>query len=170
MNEADRHRLGDRQEIADLLAEYCRALDLMDLPAIAKVFTEDCEVEYGPEERLRSRGAAGVAASLERMWRWARTSHHLSNVQIAFEGADHARSTSYVLAWHERPDGSTATVMGQYHDSLLRHAEGWRIARRRMEMNGSDAGFTVNLHRTRRPPPPAGWVAPNIDRPLNPGG
>jgi hypothetical protein len=39
-----------------------------------------------------------------------------------------------------------------------------------MEMNGCDAGFTVNLHRTARRVAPAGWVAPNIDRPLNPRG
>ena len=162
---ADPYRLADRQEISELLIEYCRALDVMDLPAIARVFTEDCEVEYGPEERLRSKGAEGVAKSLERMWRWARTSHHLSNIQITFDSADRARSISYVLAWHERPDGSTATVMGQYHDELQRGKDGWRIARRRMEMNGSDAGFTVNLHRTQRRKPPAGWVAPNIDGP-----
>lgn len=169
MSEADRHRLADRQEIADLLVEYCRTLDLMDLAALARVFTGDCEVEYGPEDRLRSHGAAGVAASLERMWRWSRTSHHLSNIQIAFDGPDRATSVSYVLAWHERPDGTTATVMGQYHDRLVRQTDGWRIAQRRMDMNGCDANFTVNLHRTPRRPPPAGWVAPNIDRPLKPG-
>jgi len=165
---SDNHRLADRQEIADLLAEYCRALDLMDLTAIARVFTEDCQVEYGPEERMQSRGAAGVAKSLERMWRWSRSSHHLTNIQIAFDGPDDARSISYVLAWHERPDGSTATVMGQYHDRLKRTQDAWRIAQRRMEMNGCDAGFTVNLYRTRRRPPPDGWVAPNIDQPLKP--
>jgi len=156
----------DRQAIADLLTEYCRALDLMDLEAIAKVFTADCRVEYGPEERLTSHGAAGVAKSLERMWRWARTSHHLSNIQIEFEGADAARAISYVIAWHERPDGSTATVLGQYHDGLRRQAEGWRIAERRMLMNGNTEGFTVNLFRTPRRPAPAGWVAPNIDHPI----
>src|SRR5438552_860540 len=103
MSEADRHRLADRQEIADLLHEYCRALDLMDLAAIAAVFTEDCRVEYGPEDRLRSQGASGVAKSLERMWRWARTSHHLANGQIAFEAPDPAPSGSYRLAWHGPP-------------------------------------------------------------------
>ena len=169
MANEDRLRLADRQEISDLLIEYCRALDVMDLAAIARVFTEDCQVEYGPEERLRSQGAAGVAKSLERMWRWSRTSHHLSNVQIAFEGADRARSISYVLAWHERPDGTTATVMGQYHDSLIRRTDGWRIATRRMEMNGCDAGFTVNLHPSRRQAPPPGWVAPIIDHPAKRG-
>lgn len=158
-------RLIDRQEIADLLAEYCRALDLMDLPAIAKVFTADCRVEYGPEERLQSTGAEAVARSLERMWRWARTSHHLSNIQVEFESPDAARAVSYVIAWHERPDGSTATVLGQYHDRLRRTEEGWRIAERRMLMNGNTAGFTVNLYRTPRRLAPPGWVAPNIDGP-----
>jgi ketosteroid isomerase-like protein len=159
-------RISDRQAIAELLAEYCRALDLMDLDAIAGVFTADCRVEYGPEARLTSHGAAGVAKSLERMWRWARTSHHLSNIQIEFESADGARAVSYVIAWHERPDGSTATVLGQYHDRLQRRDEGWRIAERRMLMNGNTAGFTVNLFRTPRRPAPEGWVAPNIDRPV----
>ncbi len=160
-------QLLDRQEIAELLIEYCRALDLMDLEALARVFTEDCFVEYGPEDRLRSRGSAGVAKSLERMWRWARTSHHLSNVQVTFAGRDRAVSTSYVWAWHERPDGSTAGVWGQYHDRLVRTSGGWRIAERRMLMNGSDSGFKVNLHRVQRAPPPADWVAPNIDGPLS---
>ena len=41
-------RILDRQAIADLLTEYCRALDLMDLETIAKIFTADCRVEYGP--------------------------------------------------------------------------------------------------------------------------
>jgi hypothetical protein len=161
-------RLIDRQEIAELLAEYCRALDLMELDVVATVFTADCVVEYGPEERLRSLGADGVAKSLERMWRWTRTSHHLSNVQITFDGSDRASSTSYVLAWHERPDGSTATVLGQYHDRLLRTAAGWRIAARRMMMNGNDANFTVNLHRTHRKAAPPGWAAPLIDNPPKP--
>jgi ketosteroid isomerase-like protein len=158
--------LVDRQAITELLNEYCRALDLMDLDSVAAVFTADCVVEYGPEERLRSRGAAGVAQSLQRMWRWARTSHHLSNVQIVFKGANAARATSYVLAWHERPDGSTATIWGQYQDILTRTPAGWRIARRTQMMNGNDAGFTVNIHRLKRRKPPPGWVAPNIDRPV----
>ena len=34
-----------RQAVSDLPIEYCRAFDLMDLPAVARACTEDCEVE-----------------------------------------------------------------------------------------------------------------------------
>ena len=163
MNAPQDGRLADRQAITDVLVEYCRALDLMDLRALAALFTEDCVVEYGPGEFLRSRGSAALAKSLERMWRWSRTSHHLSNVLIRFKGDDDAVSSSYVHAWHERPDGSTATIFGQYHDRLVRRERGWRIAERRMLMNGCDAGFTVNINRLERMPPPPGWRAPDID-------
>ena len=155
----------DRQEIADLLVDYCLHLDTMDLDALAALFTDDCDVVYGSGPALASRGRAALARSLERMWRWARTSHHLSNLRIDFDGPETANAVSYVLAWHEKPDGSTATVYGQYRDRLLRTAQGWRIDRRRMLMNGSDAGFTVPLARLRRRPAPEGWTAPEIDTP-----
>ena len=86
-------RILDRQEITDLLIEYCRALDLMDLaghrPGLHRGLPRS---NTGRRNACASHGAAGVAKSLERMWRWARTSHHLSNIQIAFEGADAARA------------------------------------------------------------------------------
>ena len=163
MNAAQDGTLADRQAITDVLVEYCCALDLMDLPALAALFTDDCVVEYGPGEFLRSRGSAALGKSLERMWRWSRTSHHLSNVLIRFTGNDTAFSRSYVHAWHERPDGSTATIFGQYHDRFVRREQGWRIAERRMLMNGCDAGFTVNINRLERRPPPPGWTAPDMD-------
>lgn len=156
-------RFSDRQAITDVLVQYCCALDLMDLPALAALFTDDCVVEYGPGEFLRSRGSAALRKSLERMWRWSRTSHHLSNVLIRFTGDDAAVSSSYVHAWHERPDGSTATIFGQYRDRFVRRDKGWRISERRMFMNGCDAGFTVNINRLDRAPPPPGWTAPDID-------
>lgn len=165
MNDPLLQQLIDRQQIGDVLIAYCCALDRMDLSAIAALFTENCLVDYGPDERLQSRGASALAKSIERMWRWSRTSHHLSNIQIDFENADSASALSYVYAWHERPDGSTATIMGQYHDRLVREPGGWRIAERRMLMNGCDAGFTVDINRFERIPAPDGWVAPDMDRP-----
>lgn len=147
----------------DLLVDYCLYLDRMELQSLAALFTPDCVVIYGEDPRLQSRGASALAGSLERMWRWSRTSHHLSNVRIAFDGEDAADVTSYVVAWHERHDASVATAFGQYRDRVVRTAEGWRIAQRRMFMNGSDAGFTVPITPVERRPPPPGWKAPEID-------
>jgi ketosteroid isomerase-like protein len=148
-------RLGallDKQAITEVLYAYCAHLDRMDLDALAGLFTDDCVVYYGPEPRLQSHGSDGLRRDLARMWRWARTSHHLSNVMVTLDDDGvHAGATSYVTAWHERPDGSTATMMGQYQDRLVREADGrWRISRRRQELIGNDAGFDVNINRFER--------------------
>lgn len=158
-------RVADRQAITDVLVDYCLALDRMDLKSLASLFMLDCQVEYGPEGRLRSTGRLALAKSLERMWRWSRTSHHLSNVRISFTAADRAESISYVHAWHERPNGSTATVYGQYRDRLVYSDGAWLISERRMLMQGSDAEFTVNLYQLDRLKAPSDWVAPVIDAP-----
>lgn len=165
MNEAkSRSNPEDRAAIEEVLAIYCIALDEMDLDRLAALFTADCRVDYGPDARLQSNGAADLRQSLERMWRWRRTSHHLSNVTIDFEDADTANVVSYVLAWHERPDLTSATVYGRYVDRFVRTTEGWRIAKRRMLMNGSDRAFTVDINPLERREAPAGWTAPDIDR------
>jgi 3-phenylpropionate/cinnamic acid dioxygenase small subunit len=151
--------LHDRVSIMELLNRYCRALDRMDLDAIPHLFTEACVVSYGP--RLESHGSRQLAADLQRLWRWRRTSHHLSNLIVEIDG-DKARAESYVIAWHEAPDGQTATLFGQYHDQLLRTVEGWRIDKRRQVMNGSDAGFKLAIHPLQRRLPPPGWTAPDM--------
>lgn len=151
--------LHDRVSIIELLNSYCRALDIMDLDAIPLLFTETCVVSYGP--RLESHGSRQLQADLQRLWRWRRTSHHLSNLSVELDG-DTARAESYVIAWHEAPGGQTATLFGQYHDQLLRTPNGWRIDQRRQVMNGSDAGFKLAIHPLQRCPPPPGWTAPDM--------
>lgn len=154
--------IADRMEIADLLVRYCRGLDRMELDDVASLFTEDCVVSYGPDPALNSAGRAGLRRDLERLWRWRRTSHHLSNVEVVVNG-DIAFARSYVIGWHERADGSTATIYGTYEDELRRENGRWLIGRRTQFMNGADAGFTVNIHPAPRRPPPGGWTPPKID-------
>ena len=160
-----RQLLAER-DIERLLTAYCICLDRMDLESLAALFTDDCAVDYGDDPRLMSNGSVALRQSLERMWRWSRTSHHLSNIMIEFESDIAARSTSYVHAWHERADGSTATIMGQYLDRLVCRSGRWLIAERRMVMNGCDSGFTVPIHKADRAGPSPGWTAPDIDGPL----
>ena len=150
-------QLVDKQAITEVLFAYCALLDRMDLGALAALFTEDCLVDYGPEQRLRSLGSDGLRNDLARMWRWTRTSHHLSNVTVSLDDdGEHASACSYVLAWHERPDGSTAMMMGRYEDRLVQTAGKWLISARRQELTGNDAGFDVNINHFQRLPRPDG--------------
>jgi 3-hydroxyacyl-CoA dehydrogenase/3-phenylpropionate/cinnamic acid dioxygenase small subunit len=148
----NRARMRDRMEITSVLHRYCAMLDRMDLDLVPTLFTDDCLVVYGPDERMQSRGAADLALSLRRLWRFDRTSHHLSNVEIEFMGDDEARAQSYVLAWHRRPDGSSNTLYAEYRDRLVRTERGWRIAERRQLTHGSDAPWDRPLAEAERLP------------------
>ncbi len=153
--------LVQRQAITDVLTDYCRLLDRMELADLAQLFTKDCEVAYGPDPRLTSTGRAALERSLARMWRWKRTAHHLSNVRVWFETDLLATAESAVFAWHEAADGSHAEMFGLYHDRFVRDEGVWRIARRRMEMAGSGGVFRVPIPPAHRAPPPKDWTAPD---------
>lgn len=155
--------LADERAIARVLVRYCNYLDGMDLDALAALFTADCVVSYGPGDNLTSRGRDSLRQDLGRLWRWHRTSHHLSNIDIELDGHIAARARSHVLAWHERADGTTATVYGRYEDRFTYANNNWLIAERKMFMNGHDAGFRLALHPTPRRKPPQGWSAPDMD-------
>jgi 3-hydroxyacyl-CoA dehydrogenase/3-phenylpropionate/cinnamic acid dioxygenase small subunit len=145
----------DRSAITRLLHRYCAMLDSMELELVPELFTADCSVIYGPDERMQSRGAANLQSSLRRLHRFARTSHHLSNIDIDIDGPDAAHGRSYVLAWHQHPDGRTQTLYAEYHDRFVRTGGSWRIAERRQLTHGSDVEWDLPLALSdeRRPPP-----------------
>ena len=140
----------DRIEITRLLYRYCAMLDSMELELVPELFTPDCSVIYGPDERMQSHGADNLATSLRRLGRFARTSHHLSNVELDFEGPDDARGRSYVIAWHQHPDGRMQTLYAEYHDRFVRTDGGWRIAERRQLTHGSDIPWDLPLAQSER--------------------
>lgn len=148
--EAAIKELADRQGITDILFQYCRGMDLLDMDLIAGCFTDDGLLDIGPEPRLQTRGASAIHEAMKRMKRFVRSSHHLSNIQIQLQGADRAACVSYILAWHQTEDGHTGTMMGQFHDDFVRTPGGWRISARQLRMSGSDAGFLLNVHRAAR--------------------
>jgi ketosteroid isomerase-like protein len=158
--------LADRQDITDVLNAYCECLDRMDLDALVELFTADCSVDYGTGPWLQSTGRDALRRNLQELWRWSRTSHHLSNVSIEIaregEGA-RARALSYVLAWHEAADGSTATMMGRYEDRLRKEGGRWWIACRRQLLMGNDEGFDVRINPFRGRIPP-GTRSPEAER------
>jgi ketosteroid isomerase-like protein len=143
------HELADRQAIADLIYAYCLYFDNNEPEAVAALFTDDAVVDYGPEAATivgADAIATTIAVGLEKTF--LATSHHVSNIQITFEGKDLARSVSYLYAWHRYVDGSPdGELWGRYRHSFVRTDAGWRISGLFLEAAGM-----VDFHRTRMHP------------------
>ena len=145
-------QLIDRQAITDVIHEYCRNVDLYRLAVVAALFTDDCLVDYGPTLGSAT-GAREVASTLAAgLVRYRATSHHVSNVQLAFDGPDRATGVTYVYAWHRMRNGRPdAHLWAQYHDVFVRCGVEWRIAERRLKVAGQ-AAFDIGWAPIGREP------------------
>ena len=135
-------RLVDKEAIATVLYNYANFLDLNDTKSLTSLFTPDCYIAYGQDH-----GADGIEAYRETLESekfgvgafFAGTSHHVSNVVIDFVDDDTAHVRSVLYAWHkynrDRPDG---VLMGQYHDTVVRTSDGWKIKRRELKTVGTE--------------------------------
>jgi ketosteroid isomerase-like protein len=137
-------QLADRQAILDLANAYCIHFDANEPTAVASLFTNDATVDYGPEMPTIV-GAEAIVSAISRGLdhTFAATSHHLSNVRIAFDGADTANGLASVYAWHRYVDGSPdGELWGRYRYRFVRTGQGWRIASLLLQAAG-----TVDFHR-----------------------
>jgi ketosteroid isomerase-like protein len=136
--------LSDRQAIVDLIHAYCLHFDQNEPEAVAALFTEEATIDYGPEAKRivgRDTIAGTIGVGLNEIF--AATSHHVSNISIAFEGPDRATGITYLYAWHRYRDGSPdGHLWGRYHHRFERTAHGWRIANLVLRAAG-----TVDFHR-----------------------
>lgn len=143
----DLQRLLDRQAIADVIHTYCRNVDLIRPAEVAALFTADCTVDYGPGLGVPTQGAAELERRLAiGLPRFAATSHHVSNIEVDFDGDDAADTVTYLYAWHRYPDERPdAHLWAQYHDRFVRTPDGWRIAARTLKVAGQQ-DFDVEWH------------------------
>ena len=129
-------QLLDRQEIMAMMAAYTRCADMNEPEHQAEVFVQDCRVRYHLTDWIVGRGAL-VEALRTALARYSKTSHHLGNIEIDFEGPDSAAAQSTVIAWHRRHDGSEWTMYGRYVDRWTRTGQGWRLAERELRAAGA---------------------------------
>jgi uncharacterized protein (TIGR02246 family) len=129
-------QLLDRQEITAVMAAYARWADLNQPERQAELFTEDGRASYHPGDWIVGR-AELVGRLRAALAGYARTSHHVSNIEIDFEDRDTATAQSAVIAWHRRPDGSEWTLFGRYVDRWTRTGPGWRLAERELRAAGA---------------------------------
>jgi len=125
-----------------LLYEYCRRVDFGEAARIADLFTAD-GVWSGVELTLT--GREEIRAWFERRQALERrvARHVCTNVMVTLDGRDRAHCLSYLVNYrHDRRDGDPAgfppsevpKFVGECRDELRRTPEGWRFARRHVDV------------------------------------
>jgi len=144
--------LVDRAAIEELIYAYCRHFDQNEPEHVAALFTEDATVDYGPEfPNIVGASSIADAIAVGLAQTFAATSHHVSNLEIAFDGLDAATGISYLYAWHRYRDGSPdSELWGRYHHRFERTPGGWRIARLVLKAAGSRDFHRTAMHPTGR--------------------
>ena len=157
--------LEQRRLIAEVLIDYCFFVDRNDPQGlVARVFCEHGCFELGSRHAVI--GRADLALMFARtLAPFSRTSHHVTNIKMTFTGADTAKSTAYVYAWHLTvAEGRRIDLWGRYHDRHRLTAEGWRIELRRLTVAGSDGWVDPPFELAERLPGPTVTPPPKITR------
>lgn len=142
--------LADKQAIASVLAVHSRGVDRADANLLGSAYHPDATVDYG--------FFAGPASEMVAMLATAQkgqpvTLHRTSNMWIKTD-RDRATSESYVVAYMEHVDGTSATqrlVGGRYLDRHQRRDGEWRLMHRTYVMDW-------NINR----PSTASWTEPPV--------
>jgi ketosteroid isomerase-like protein len=120
-------QLIDKDDITARKFAYARAADASDPDRMVEQMTEDCVASYQRDVRLEGRAAirawyAGIVG------RTVSSSHHLSNVEVTFDGPDTATLRCYLLSW-QRFDDHPATEdrlrYARYVDTWVRRDDAW---------------------------------------------
>jgi hypothetical protein len=129
-------RLTAESEIGRTLARYCHTIDDGDLEGLGACFAPDAELNaFG---RTRNGRDAITALLAKAVPPENRRKHLSSNVVIAIAAPDadgEPRASVLSDFLFIAKDGSMIT--GRYVDEFVRLADGWVIAKRAIEINGS---------------------------------
>lgn len=123
------------REIQHAIYRYGRSCDARDWAGLDEVFAENAEAEFGGEMQISGR-AAIVELFRSNLSGCGPTQHLMGNPEIGIKG-DGALSRTYVRAYHQGVGEKahlTYEVIGEYHASWRKLAEGWRATHWRLAM------------------------------------
>lgn len=133
----------ERVDIIDITHRYCWALDSRQWQLLDEVFLPDATAELASPLLVdRAAIVARVKRAIEPL---DATQHTVTNHMVQVHGDD-ADSVCYLHAQHVRAGaegGPLYVVAGRYHDRLVRTADGWRIADRRLEIVWTEGNMAV---------------------------
>ncbi len=123
--EARLERLEATEEIRQLVAKYCLALDMRDLDALCGLFPEDVRVGGGQQGRAALRRWFDETLRVQ----FTGTAHVTGNHIIEFESRDRARGAVYSRNEHET-GGEWVIMTMLYWDAYERIGGRWSFRRR----------------------------------------
>ena len=106
--------LEQRRRIEETLMDYSFFVDRNDpIELVNRVFCEDGCFELGSKHAVVGREQLALMFA-KTLAQFTRTSHHLSNVRVSFDGDETADSSAYVYAWHvDASDGRRIDLWGR---------------------------------------------------------
>ncbi|KUI42829.1 hypothetical protein AU198_06970 [Mycobacterium sp. GA-1199] len=124
--------LAAKDEIRDLVLQYCRAMDRGDIALAATLYEPDARDEHGfnatntAQEFIDSIGVllGGLAA----------VQHNVTNHLIRITGPETAEGEAYVVAYHRAERDGVEYVLitgGRYLDRYSKHEGQWKFAQRK---------------------------------------
>ena len=141
--------LQDRTDIEAVLYKYSSAVDSFDKAGVRSCLADDIHAQYGNGEAVTDADTLAnwiADATATAIWQ-----HHLLNVyQVDIDG-DTASTVCYLTSYQvfEEDPKAAVILVARYHDELRRTVEGWKIAKRVMELlwgeSKPDTGFLDGL-------------------------
>ena len=124
--------LSDRAEIQDLIVEYAHVVDTHRWDDLDALFTEDAVLDFTATGGVSGDLPTIKAFFAEALGLFAGHQHLVAASRITIDGDTASASTiCHNPMWLEH-DGETKIIQVGlwYHDTLVRTADGWRIATR----------------------------------------
>ena len=140
VSQEDFQKLADEMAVRAVLAEYCLRLEVNDFEEWLDLFTDDTEYEVF-RRTLRGRG------EVRDMLSKAPHGLHLGGPARVTLNGDKAETIQNYLFIASK---DAAWNMGWYFRTLVRNADGWRIARTQVKMQKIGSG-TPPLLQTAKP-------------------
>ena len=126
-------READHLDIVAVLDRYAEALDARDWALLDGVFLPDATTDYGSGP-LEGRPAI-VARIVAALGGCGPSQHLLGNYKVEIDG-DRARTSCKIRVLHiglgDKADLEPYELLAEYHDTLERTPDGWRIRHRAM--------------------------------------
>jgi ketosteroid isomerase-like protein len=126
--------LQDRIAITDVLTRYSTCIDEFDFAGVRSTLADDVEAQYANLPPVT--GGDALVAWIEEATATVIWQHHQLGLQRFELDGDTARTVSYLTShqlFSDDPDAAKVLV-ARYHDELRREPDGWRIAKRTMEL------------------------------------